>query len=63
MHDKHTARGRRLGRGEDHFFEVGALIENAADVPDPYAEKGRANRTAREGRPTATPDETLRLDV
>lgn len=43
--DKHTARGRRVGRGEEHFFDVGALIENVADLDDPYSEEGRAART------------------
>jgi replication-associated recombination protein RarA len=42
--DKHTGAGKRLGRGEEHFFEEGARIENAADLPDPYAKEGRANR-------------------
>jgi hypothetical protein len=42
--DQHTARGRRLGRGVHQFFTEGALIENAADLPDPYYEEGRANR-------------------
>jgi replication-associated recombination protein RarA len=46
--DKHTARGKRMGRGEDHFFEVGALIENESDLPDPYAAEGQANRTAQD---------------
>lgn len=44
--DKHTARGRKLGRGEDHFFEEAALLENEGDVDDPYADEGRAARSA-----------------
>jgi hypothetical protein len=31
----HTARGRWMGRAYRHFYEEGARIENAADVPDP----------------------------
>jgi replication-associated recombination protein RarA len=58
--DKHTARGRKLGRGEEHFFAEGARIENESDLDDPYAEEGRA---AREGRSLAMPGESLRLDL
>jgi replication-associated recombination protein RarA len=46
--DKHTAAGRRRGRGVDHFFDEGARIENVGDLDDPYAEEGRAARS----RPT-----------
>ena len=53
--DKHTARGRKLGRGEDHFFDEGARIENAADLDDPYADEGRAARTALCRRPRPEP--------
>lgn len=42
--DKHTAKGRKMGRGEDHFFDEGALIANPAGLHDPYAEEGRTNR-------------------
>jgi replication-associated recombination protein RarA len=38
--DKHTRRGRQLGRGDDHFFDEGAQLENAT-LPDPYAEEAR----------------------
>jgi hypothetical protein len=34
--DKHTRRGRQLGRGYKHFFQEGAHLENRADIPDPY---------------------------
>ena len=40
--DRHTARGRRIGRGQQHFFDEGAVLANAADLDDPYAEEGRA---------------------
>jgi replication-associated recombination protein RarA len=40
--DKHTARGRRLGRGFEHFFDQGAQLANAAEVDDPYADEARA---------------------
>lgn len=48
--DRHTARGARMGRGQDHFFDEGAQIENAAPLPDPYAVEGRAARTAPKSR-------------
>ncbi len=43
--DRHTGAGRKLGRGEDHFFEVGALLEHEAPVLDEYAAEGRKART------------------
>ncbi|MDB6019677.1 MAG: hypothetical protein JWR19_4166 [Pedosphaera sp.] len=37
--DKHTKRGRAMGRGFKHFFDEAAKIENENDqVADPYAE-------------------------
>lgn len=44
--DKHTARGNRLGRGHEHFFEVGAVLAGET-IPDPYAAEGRAARSRR----------------
>jgi replication-associated recombination protein RarA len=43
--DKHTGRGRRLGRGEDHFFDVAAKLVNEVDVGDQYVQEGRAARS------------------
>jgi replication-associated recombination protein RarA len=36
--DMHTIKGRKLGRGVDHFFTEGAAIENVEPtlLPDPY---------------------------
>ncbi len=42
--DKHTSRGRQMGRGVSHFFDEGAKLENAAPTPDPYAERAKAAR-------------------
>ncbi len=42
--DMHTHRGRRLGRGTQHFFEVGAQLVNPAQVEDPYRGRARAVR-------------------
>ena len=44
--DKHTAKGRKMKRGVDHFFEEGTKLENAADIPDPYLHEGRLARTS-----------------
>lgn len=33
--DKHTARGRRMGRGQEHFLSEGQHIENASDLFEP----------------------------
>jgi replication-associated recombination protein RarA len=43
--DKHTVRGRQMGRGHDHFFEVGAELANAG-LDDPYAEDARVARAS-----------------
>jgi replication-associated recombination protein RarA len=51
-YDLHTMRGRKLGRGVDHFFDDGAIIKNAdlSLLPDPYFERAReARRRTRYG--------------
>jgi replication-associated recombination protein RarA len=41
--DKHTGRGRALGRRDfDFWIDVGCYLENPADVEDPYAERAQA---------------------
>jgi replication-associated recombination protein RarA len=40
--DKHTERGRKLGRGFKHFFDDGAQLGNRADTSDPYESRVRA---------------------
>ena len=39
--DKHTARGRRLKRDFDQWLDVGCVLTNPSDQPDPYAERAR----------------------
>jgi hypothetical protein len=46
--DKHTGRGRRMGRGTEHFFDEDAVLANEADLDDPYAAEGRAARSQRQ---------------
>lgn len=42
-YDKHTTRGRAMGRGAEHFFDVGAVLVNErADLPDTYRELAKA---------------------
>ena len=37
--DKHTGRGKRMGRGIDHSFETGTRLENeSAEIEDAYRE-------------------------
>lgn len=36
--DMHSATGKKLGRGIDHFLEEGAHLENKADIPDRFEE-------------------------
>jgi replication-associated recombination protein RarA len=38
--DKHTIRGRKMGRGLEHFFAEGAKTENQA-FKDPYEDKAK----------------------
>ena len=47
--DKHTHRGKRLGRGFDHFWTVACAVHPAAEgVPDAYREAARAVYLAQE---------------
>jgi replication-associated recombination protein RarA len=47
--DRHTKRGRAMGRGFDHFFEQGSKLanvetgelEHAPHLPDPYRDRAR----------------------
>jgi len=41
--DKHTLRGKRMGRGHEHFFTEGAKLVGET-IPDPYADEGRQAR-------------------
>jgi hypothetical protein len=38
--DKHTARGKRMGRGDEHFFAEGIKLENEVGE-DPYRDLAR----------------------
>lgn len=40
--DKHTRRGKALGRGFDDWLDVGCWLENPGDVDDPYRERAEA---------------------
>jgi replication-associated recombination protein RarA len=39
--DKHTQRGKKMGRGVDHFFLEGIKLANEAEGLDPYREFAR----------------------
>ena len=39
--DQHTQAGRALGRGLEHFMDVGAVLENEAEGIDPYVAEAR----------------------
>jgi len=48
--DKHTHQGKRMGRGFEHFFDVGQqLVNTPDDLPDEYYERARALREGRLG--------------
>lgn len=62
VYDKHTLKGRKLGRGIGHFLAVGGKLENENDLHDPYKdraaqywikeerkEKGYEDKPAKEG--------------
>ena len=53
--DRHTGRGRRMGRGYDHFFEEGTVLANAGGLDDPYYEEGRAKRSSEKPVKRAAP--------
>ena len=40
--DKHTRRGKAMGRGMEHFFSQGALLSPESDIENPYQERARA---------------------
>lgn len=42
--DKHTARGRKLGRAWEHFWKEGAVLAGDVQLPDPYKAIARATR-------------------
>ena len=60
--DKHTKRGRAMGRGREHFFEEGSLLANVETgelehephLPDPYRERA-APRYSGAGTPKPEP--------
>lgn len=40
--DKHTRRGKAMGRGFDDWLDVGCWLENPAMIDDPYRERAEA---------------------
>jgi replication-associated recombination protein RarA len=40
--DEHTSRGRKMGRGSEHFWREAAQLVNEGDVPDPFVDEARA---------------------
>lgn len=61
--DKHTLRGKRMGRGFEHFFTEGQHLENPADIPDEYYDRARALREGRLGDPTNPPRDRAQADL
>jgi replication-associated recombination protein RarA len=64
--DMHTARGRRMGRGKQHFLDEAGRLENET-LPDPYREEGAVawtrSKTKRKQEPPASepPGDQLEL--
>jgi hypothetical protein len=46
--DKHTMRGRKMGRGSKHFFEEGSKLVNKT-VDDPFEERAKNAFTQLDG--------------
>ena len=46
-HDKHTRKGKELGRGFEHFFKEGIKLENC-DLDDPYLDEAKTIICAKE---------------
>lgn len=44
--DMHTARGRKMGRGKQHFLDTAGRLENE-EMPDPYFAEGASAWTRR----------------
>lgn len=58
--DKHTARGRSMKRGFDHFFEEGIKLENEDPaIPDIYLERAKEAMCGIVG--TQNPDGTIEM--
>ena len=57
--DKHTARGKRMGRGAEHFFAEGIKLTNETGE-DPYRELARQTLTAKtSAEPTEAEPEAI----
>ena len=59
--DKHTRKGKKNGNGIEHFFEVGAVLENVGDVEKEaeYYEKCYQILKQEEELPKTSPPKTL----
>jgi replication-associated recombination protein RarA len=54
--DKHTMRGKKMGRGTLHFYEEGTKLANCT-VPDPFAKRAKeADLMLEAGKRARTPD-------
>jgi hypothetical protein len=58
--DKHTARGKRMGRGPEHFFANGIKLENTSG-DDSYRELARKTLTAAPAAESIAGDAGARL--
>jgi replication-associated recombination protein RarA len=56
--DRHTQRGRAKGRGYQHFFEVGAKLENC-ELPDAYEARAKELRMRKENAPDYKPESKM----
>jgi hypothetical protein len=54
--DVHTARGRKMGRGNEHFYAEAGKVFPEARLPDPYEAEAEAIDSAQEKKPTRQPE-------
>jgi replication-associated recombination protein RarA len=55
--DKHTLRGKKMGRGFEHFFSAGAKLENTSNLEDLYEARAKEILLNRAGQTTDGRDE------
>ena len=55
--DKHTQRGRREGKGFEHFFDEASRLEHQSVLADPYRDRARAAMVGKPPEPGGEQEE------
>ena len=56
-YDQHTSKGRRMGRGAEHFWTEGVKLSNEGKVDNPYREEAMQIRIEREKTAKKNPNQ------